>query len=121
MTEEQGVFGGLVQAASDLVARGAGSLRELQADLDERLRKIPNRLNEYGFDAFGLSPESVRTSALPGLLLYRYYFRVETHGIESAVLSDNSRTAFPLALNDQAWERRVATQQPWLQKVTSPD
>jgi ribonuclease-3 len=24
------------------------------------------------------------------------------------VLSDNSRTAFPLALNDQAWERRVA-------------
>jgi ribonuclease-3 len=33
---------------------------------------------------------------------------LETHGIESAVLSDNSRTAFPLALNDQAWERRVA-------------
>ena len=60
MSEEQGVFGGLVQAASDLVARGTGSLRELQADLDERLRKIPNRLNEYGFDPFGLSPESVR-------------------------------------------------------------
>jgi ribonuclease-3 len=33
---------------------------------------------------------------------------LETHGIESAVFSDNSRTAFPLALNDQAWERRVA-------------
>src|SRR5207237_1493399 len=33
---------------------------------------------------------------------------LETHGIRSALLSDNSRTAFPLVLNDQSWERRVA-------------
>jgi len=82
VSSEQGAFGGLIEAASDLVARGTGSLRGLQAELDERLRKIPNRLNEYGFDPFGLSPGSVRTSALPGLLLYRYYFRTETFGIE---------------------------------------
>jgi 1-acyl-sn-glycerol-3-phosphate acyltransferase len=30
----------------------------------------------------GLHPETVRQSMLPVLLLYRYYFRVETHGIE---------------------------------------
>jgi 1-acyl-sn-glycerol-3-phosphate acyltransferase len=58
------------------------SLRELQSELDERLRKVPNRLNEYGFDPFGLSPEWVRNTVLPGLLLYRYYFRVETFDID---------------------------------------
>jgi ribonuclease-3 len=46
------------------------------------------------------TPSEVEANIIRGLL--------ETHGIESAVLSDNSRTAFPLALNDQAWERRVA-------------
>ena len=58
------------------------TLRELQSELDERLRKVPNRLNEYGFDPFGLSPEWVRNTVLPGLLLYRYYFRVETFDID---------------------------------------
>jgi 1-acyl-sn-glycerol-3-phosphate acyltransferase len=58
------------------------SLRELQNELEERLHKVPNRLNEYGYDAFGLSPDWVRRTALPGLLLYRHYFRVETHDID---------------------------------------
>lgn len=57
-------------------------MRELQSELDERLRKVPNRINEYGFDAFGLSPDWLRTTMLPALLLYRYYFRVETHDID---------------------------------------
>jgi 1-acyl-sn-glycerol-3-phosphate acyltransferase len=56
--------------------------RELQNELEERLRKIPNRLNEYGFDPFGLSPEWVRTTALPALFLYRHYFRAQTFDIE---------------------------------------
>jgi 1-acyl-sn-glycerol-3-phosphate acyltransferase len=68
------------QSLSDLAGgRLPAPWRELQNELDERLRKVPNRLNEYGFDSFGLSPEWVRNMALPGLLLYRYYFRVETH------------------------------------------
>ena len=46
------------------------------------------------------TPSEIEANVIRGLL--------ETHGISSAVLSDNSRTAFPLALNDQAWERRVA-------------
>ncbi len=46
------------------------------------------------------TPSEIEANVIRGLL--------DTHGIESAVLSDNSRTAFPLALNDQAWERRVA-------------
>jgi ribonuclease III len=46
------------------------------------------------------TPSEIEANVIRGLL--------ETHGIDCMVLSDNSRTAFPLALNDQAWERRVA-------------
>ena len=46
------------------------------------------------------TPSEIEANVIRGLL--------DTHGIDAVVLSDNSRTAFPLALNDQAWERRVA-------------
>ena len=46
------------------------------------------------------TPSEIEASVIRGLL--------ETHDIPSAMLSDNSRTAFPLALNDHAWERRIA-------------
>jgi 1-acyl-sn-glycerol-3-phosphate acyltransferase len=57
-------------------------LRGLQGEVEERLRKIPNDINEYGFDPYGFSPEWLRRQALPGLLLYKYYFRCETHDID---------------------------------------
>lgn len=56
--------------------------RDLLREIDDRIRKIPTRLNEFGFDPWGLHPETVRKSILPVLLLYRYWFRVETFGIE---------------------------------------
>jgi len=46
------------------------------------------------------TPSEIEANVIRGLL--------ETHDIPSAMLSDNSRTAFPLALNEQSWERRVA-------------
>jgi len=46
------------------------------------------------------TPSEIEANVVRGLL--------ETHGIPSALLSNNSRTAFPLALNDRSWERRVA-------------
>jgi ribonuclease-3 len=45
------------------------------------------------------TPSEIEANVVRGLL--------ETHGIASALVSDNSRTAFPLALNEQSWERRV--------------
>lgn len=74
---------GFTRALGDLV----GSLlplavRDIQRDLDDRIRKIPTRLNEFGFDPWGLCPATVRESVLPALALYKYYFRVETHDIE---------------------------------------
>jgi 1-acyl-sn-glycerol-3-phosphate acyltransferase len=59
------------------------SARGLQRELEERIAQVPNRLNEYGFDPYGLSPDFVRRGALPGLLLYRYYFRAETRDVEN--------------------------------------
>jgi len=46
------------------------------------------------------TPSDVEASVVRGLL--------ETHGIDAVLLSSNSRTAFPLALNTGAWEKRVA-------------
>ena len=39
------------------------------------------------------TPSEIEAAVIQGLL--------ETHGIDSALLSDNSRTAFPLALNER--------------------
>lgn len=58
------------------------SAREAQDDLRARLRQVPNRLNEYGFDAYGLSPDWIRQLALPGVLLYRFYFRARAHDVD---------------------------------------
>jgi 1-acyl-sn-glycerol-3-phosphate acyltransferase len=56
-----------------------GGLRD---EIDERLARIPTRLNEYGVDAFGYDPEYSRPIALAAAMIYRYWLRVETHGIE---------------------------------------
>ncbi|MBW2540612.1 MAG: acyltransferase family protein [Deltaproteobacteria bacterium] len=57
--------------------------RNLQTVIDENLSRIPNELNEYGYDAYGMSPYWMRRVLIPFALLYRYYFRVEVAGIEN--------------------------------------
>ena len=39
-------------------------------------------LNEYGYDRYGFHPDTFRRTSLPGALLYRHYFRAETHDID---------------------------------------
>jgi 1-acyl-sn-glycerol-3-phosphate acyltransferase len=58
------------------------AVRDLRGEIEERLGKIPTRLNEYGFDAWGMQPASLVDSFLVSGLLYRWYFRVEVHGAE---------------------------------------
>jgi len=58
------------------------SLRELEHEVEDRLSKVPTRLNDFGFDPWGYSPASMKSSALFAALLYRFYFRAETHDIE---------------------------------------
>ncbi len=57
-------------------------LRELQDEIADQLAKAPLRLNEYGYDPYGLHPHTAAGMLLPAAVLYRYWFRVEPHGIE---------------------------------------
>ena len=57
-------------------------LRPLVRDIDERISRIPTRLNEYGYDPFGFDPEFARPLVLGLTLIYRHWFRVETRGVE---------------------------------------
>jgi 1-acyl-sn-glycerol-3-phosphate acyltransferase len=55
---------------------------ELEHELEGRLRRIPTHVNAYGYDAFGFNPATAKRALLMSALLYRYWFRVETHGID---------------------------------------
>jgi 1-acyl-sn-glycerol-3-phosphate acyltransferase len=57
-------------------------LREKIEEIEKRYDRIATRLNEYGYDPFGLDPSLGRQIAWLMAVLYYYYFRVETHGIE---------------------------------------
>jgi 1-acyl-sn-glycerol-3-phosphate acyltransferase len=71
-----GVLRDLVGAVMPLATR------ELRDEIDERLAGIPNRVNEYGFDPYGLRIDGASRMLLPAALLYRHYFRVENFGID---------------------------------------
>ena len=57
-------------------------LRALDAEVRERLAGVTTRRNEYGYDPFGAYPASLRSLLFPVAFVYRYWLRVETHGIE---------------------------------------
>ena len=54
----------------------------LLEEVDARSARIPTRLNEYGYDRFGLDPRVSRYLSAPMVWAYRHYLRVEARGIE---------------------------------------
>ena len=54
----------------------------LSDEIGARLRRMPTQLNEYGYDPWGLNVDAMRWALVVTTLLYRHYFRVETHGID---------------------------------------
>lgn len=52
-------------------------------DIEGRTQALVVHGNEFGFDPFGLSRDSVRVAATVARFLYRHYFRAEAHGIEN--------------------------------------
>jgi 1-acyl-sn-glycerol-3-phosphate acyltransferase len=58
-------------------------LDEIEAEVDERLARIPTKLNEFGYDPWGLDIRSVRSALIFTTVLYRYYFRVDVFGIDN--------------------------------------
>ncbi len=57
-------------------------VRRLQEEIDDRVAHVPTVLNEYGYDSYGMNPRQTSQSLLFGALLYRYYFRCQTYGME---------------------------------------
>jgi len=58
------------------------TLHALEREIDERMARIPTRLNSYGYDAWGFHTETTKRAMLFTALLYRYWFRVSVHGID---------------------------------------
>jgi 1-acyl-sn-glycerol-3-phosphate acyltransferase len=52
-------------------------------EIEERISKLPTRLNEYGFDPFGFDPEFNRSLLLAMAWVYRSWFRVTARGLEN--------------------------------------
>jgi len=59
------------------------ALRPLMDEIDERIGRLPARLNEYGYDPFGFDPEFGRPLLVAMTFFYRRYFRAETRGIDN--------------------------------------
>lgn len=75
--------GGVSGALRDLAGAFTPlSVRKLASEIGSQLERIPTELNEYGYDSYGFSAETAQRLLLPSALLYRYYFRVETHDID---------------------------------------
>ncbi len=48
----------------------------------DQLAALPTKLNEFGFDEFGFSPDWTKWALYFTVWLHKYYFRVESYGIE---------------------------------------
>lgn len=57
----------------------------LGEELDERLERLKLAKNEAGFDPFGFDPRVARYVLAVAALVHRFYFRVETQGLENVV------------------------------------
>jgi len=74
----------LAEAARQLWRRiNPDVIGAINDELAGRLRRIPTRLNEYGYDPWGFNVDVARRAMIVTTLLYRHYFRVETHGVEN--------------------------------------
>ncbi len=74
----------LGQPTSEIRSPSAGwaVMRPFAREIEERLARIPTRLNEYGYDPFGFDPEYSRSLMTVMSLIYRHWFRVETKGLD---------------------------------------
>jgi 1-acyl-sn-glycerol-3-phosphate acyltransferase len=58
-------------------------IRDLDHELRDRIRRSPIELNSFGYDPWGFNADVARRTLLLFALLYRYYFRVQTTGLEN--------------------------------------
>jgi 1-acyl-sn-glycerol-3-phosphate acyltransferase len=79
----------LVRSARPASTRGLlgrllpAPLRELSDEIEERIARLPTRLNAYGYDPFGFDPSYARSMIVTLALVYRHWLRVEARGLEN--------------------------------------
>jgi 1-acyl-sn-glycerol-3-phosphate acyltransferase len=56
---------------------------QLDPQFLQKLMAVPTRQNEYGYDPFGFNRDEAKIAVVLTRWLYRFYFRVETFGIEN--------------------------------------
>jgi 1-acyl-sn-glycerol-3-phosphate acyltransferase len=79
-------------------------LADLEHELDRRYARLATPLNEYGYDAFGFDKDVARYPAIVMSLAYRYWFRVETHGIDNVPAEGPVLVVANHAGNTFAWD-----------------
>jgi 1-acyl-sn-glycerol-3-phosphate acyltransferase len=55
----------------------------LQKEVEEKMRRVPMRLNRYGYDPWGLQRETTQQALAVAALFYRYYFRARASGFQN--------------------------------------
>lgn len=55
---------------------------QLPVEFRRKLKALPTRQNEYGYDPFGFNRDDAKVAALMARFFYKYYFRVEAFGVE---------------------------------------
>jgi 1-acyl-sn-glycerol-3-phosphate acyltransferase len=68
---------------SEGLRRAPRFLRELEAEVREKIGRAPMELNAYGYDPWGFQMDTACRAMVITALIYRYYFRVQTTGIEN--------------------------------------
>jgi 1-acyl-sn-glycerol-3-phosphate acyltransferase len=79
-------------------------LGDLEHELDRRYARLATPLNEYGYDPFGFDKEVARYPTILLSLVYRYWFRVETHGIGNVPAQGPVLVVANHAGNTFAWD-----------------
>ena len=77
---------------------------ELRAEIRERAKRITTELNEYGYDAFGFDRKAFVSRSIVLTLAYRYWFRVESRGVENLPKSGPVLLVANHAGNTFAWD-----------------
>jgi len=73
----------LFGSAADAALSRIPCVGDLTEEVDRRVEAIPCSLNSFGYDPWGYSPEYYKRFILPAALMYRYYFRCITTGVEN--------------------------------------
>jgi 1-acyl-sn-glycerol-3-phosphate acyltransferase len=69
--------------ANEGFRRAPTFLRDLEEEAREKIRRAPMELNAYGYDPWGFQTDVACRAMVVSSLIYRYYFRVRTTGIEN--------------------------------------